>query len=440
MSKVGIDDATAAGASIDDLPRIIYTPELAPDALHGLAGEIVRAIAPYSEAADVATLIHLLIGVGNLIGPDVFARVQEDEHPARLFAVLVGPTSKGRKGTSWSTPKRMLTAVDEAYAARIRSGLSSGEGLISHVRDAIEKIQPVKEKDGRVVRYERVMVDEGEADKRLLIIEPELASVLRRMNGEANSLSAVLRDAWDSGTLATLTKNSPLRATRAHVSLIAHVTREELVMQLTETERANGFANRFLFVAVQRSKCLPDGGSVPPEVLVPLIEALHAVVSWARAERWEVCRDEEARAIWAEVYPSLSEGQPGLLGAITSRAEAQVLRLSVLYAVLDRSPVIRPVHLRAALAVWDYAEISARRIFGGDRLGISTADTILEALRTGRALTRAEINGLFHGNKLTAEIGVALHVLLERGKVRRSTRPAEGGRGRAAEIWEAISR
>lgn len=49
-------------------------------------------------------------------------------------------------------------------------------------------------KDGRPV-----LEDEGEADKRLLVIEPEFATVLRRMQGETNSLSAVLREAWETG-------------------------------------------------------------------------------------------------------------------------------------------------------------------------------------------------------------------------------------------------
>mgnify|MGYP003693804521 CR=1 FL=1 len=89
---------------------------------------------------------------------------------------------------------------------------------------------------------ERVLEDEGEADKRLLVIEPELATVLRRMQGETNTLSPVIREAWESGNLSTLTKNTPLKATGAHVkSIIAHSTREELVTSLTETDRgANG--------------------------------------------------------------------------------------------------------------------------------------------------------------------------------------------------------
>jgi hypothetical protein len=59
-------------------------PRLAPKALHGLAGRLVEAIDPYTEADPAATLAHTLAAVGNLIGPGPHARVQHDRHPCRL--------------------------------------------------------------------------------------------------------------------------------------------------------------------------------------------------------------------------------------------------------------------------------------------------------------------------------------------------------------------
>ena len=47
--------------------------------------------------------------------------------------------------------------------------------------------------------------------------------------------------------------------------------------------------------------------------------------------------DDSARELWMRVYPQLSEGEPGMLGAMTSRAEAHVLRLACIYALSDRS-------------------------------------------------------------------------------------------------------
>ena len=90
---------------------------------------------------------------------------------------------------------------------------------------------------------------------------------------------------------------------------------------------------------------------------------LTMALSQARA-RGAVTMNRAARDMWASVYPRLSEGLPGLLGAVTARAEAQCIRLALLYALLDGAPQIDDEHLRAALAVWDRSLASAMFIFG----------------------------------------------------------------------------
>ncbi len=87
----------------------------------------------------------------------------------------------------------------------------------------------------------------------------------------------------------------------------------------------------------------------------------------------------EAASVWGAVYHHLSAERPGLLGAILGRAEAQTLRLAVIYAALDNSQHIDVAHLHAALAVWQYCEDSAAQIFG-EALGDEVADTILASL------------------------------------------------------------
>jgi hypothetical protein len=313
----------------------------------------------------------------------------------------------------------------------VTTGLSSGEGLVYHLRDARRESLPVRER-GRVVGHEDVEVDAGEPDKRLLVIEPELAVVLRVIAREANILSGLIRQAWDAGDLGTLTKHSPLRATGAHVTLIGHITQEEVRRYLTETERANGFANRFLWLLVRRSKALPDGAPVPEAVLAPLVDELRQVVAFSKTVG-ELVRDEDARTLWGEVYPALSEGEPGMVGAILNRAEAQVLRLSTLYAVLDRSADIRVPHLRAALALWDYAEQSARRIFGR-RLGVPLADIVLEALRARGPLTTTAISGLFGRHRSAEDLHQALDLLRDLGLV---ASRVEATGGRSATLWAA---
>jgi hypothetical protein len=409
-------------------------PLMPEAAYYGLAGDIVRTIDPYTEADPVAVLLNVLTAFGNCINASAHARVQHAQHPARLFVAQVGNSSKGRKGTGWSTPRYLLSLIDPDWTEnRIKSGLSSGEGLIYNVRDPLYKEEPIKEK-GRVVDYQEVKVDSGESDKRLLIVEEEFASALTVMDRDGNTLSAVIRQAWDGGKLSPLTKNSPIRATNAHISIIGHITKNELLARLDDTSKANGFANRFLWILVKRSKELPDGEPVPDEELQPLAEKLRRAVDFARPVS-EVKRDEGARELWRTVYHNLSMDKPGLFGAVTARAEAQVLRLSVLYALLDCSDVVRVEHLEAALAVWEYAERSARLIFG-ERIGDPTADRILEALRkTPDGMTDNDIYELFDHHKSADERARALTLLQECG---RATPTVERTGGRPRTVWKAL--
>ena len=115
------------------------------------------------------------------------------------------------------------------------------------------------------------------------------------------------------------------------------------------------------------------------EGLNRVVTRLHRAIEFASAVG-RMTLDKAARALWQQVYQRLSEGRAGLFGAITARAEAQVLRLAIIYSLLDLSDTVRVEHLRAALAMWDYCDRSARWIFHtvtGDR----DADKILPALQ-----------------------------------------------------------
>src|SRR5262245_15276704 len=367
-----------------------------------------------------------------MIGRSAHFTVEGDKHFGNEFVVLVGRSSKGRKGTSWGQIFSLLRGAEEEWATRVRTGLSSAEGLVWNVRDAITSRQPVKEK-GRVTGYEEVEADPGVTDKRLLIYEPEFANVLKQTERQGNTLSAMLRQAWDSGDLGTLTKNSPARATSAHVSLIGHITADELRRYLTATEQANGFANRHLWVCVKRSKELPEGGAPDQKILDGLKQRLVRVRQFA-PNLIAVRRDDAAREIWRGVYSDLSAERPGLTGALLARAEAHVLRLSMLFAVLDCSPLIRPEHLLAAIAVWDYAEASARYVFG-DSLGDPVADELLRLLRASKdGMSRTQIRDHFGRHQSADRIGQALALLLE-NKLARCESKETGGR--PAEWWLA---
>ena len=126
-------------------------------------------------------------------------------------------------------------------------------------------------------------------------------------------------------------------------------------------------------------------------------------------------RDAAARDLWQDRYPALSQLRPGLRGAATSRAEAQVLRLSAIYAALDSTSVIGLPHLQAALAVWDYCYSSASLLFGMST-GDPIADRIREAIEASNdGLSKYQIRRLFHGHVEGSRIDAALEKLVALG-------------------------
>lgn len=363
-------------------------PEIAKEAFYGLAGDFTEAVAPYSEADRVGILLHTLIMSGCYIGPNPHALVEHQPHPARLNFLQVGKTSSARKGTASSHPKYVFSHLDGPWVkTRMKSGLSTGEGLAYLVRDPQEEEVPLKEKGRHTGEFETVKTDMGEKDKRLLIIESEFASALKVMDREGNTLSPRLRDAWDHGNLPTLTKTDRTSATGAHICVIGHITINELHRYLTVTERGNGFANRFLFALTKRSQFIPSGKGAPLDLLESYFTPFLRILRIAQT-RNVLCRDAECEELWASIYPDLEEEVPGLTGSILGRGAAQVLRLSLHYSLLDpleadrEDPAIRTPHLLAATAVWDYCKASVFHIFG-EAIGDPVADRLLRAIRMG---------------------------------------------------------
>ena len=174
-------------------------PVLAAEAFHGLAGEIVKAHEPHTEADPAAILFQLLttFGCAATTGPHFLQ--EATKHQARLFVAIVGKSAKARKGTSWSIVRSLFERADLEFSKRIVSGASSGEGIIHHVRDGSE----VEDSKGKI------RSDPGVTDKRMLLFEGEFAQLLRVTVREGNTVSPVIRNAWDGGRLQTLTKNSP---------------------------------------------------------------------------------------------------------------------------------------------------------------------------------------------------------------------------------------
>lgn len=422
------DDRQPLGAPVQQWPR-----PLSDAAFIGIGGDAVRMIEPETESDPAALLVQFLAFYGAVAGRCARWQVESTDHHTNLFCAIVGDTSVGRKGTGWDRVRACFTGIDPDFDKdHIRSGLISGEGVVWHVRDPIIESVPQKDK-GKVAGFEQMETDPGIADKRLLVIESEFARVLASVERQGNTLSPTLRDAWDGKPLATMTKNRPTKCMEPHISVVAHITADELQRMLSDTSVANGFLNRFLLVGSRRSKILPFGGR--PLDFGDIRLRLHLALEFARgADQVEL--HEEARPLWVDAYTRMTCGGAGMFGAVVARGPAHVMRLAMLYSLLDQTDVIRHRHLAAALEVWRYCSETAAFLFG-DSLGDPLADQILAELRAASGgLTRTAIfRDVFQKHKTAAAISVALSRLAKLGKIRSEVTE---GAGRPVERWFAV--
>lgn len=395
-------------------------PASIPDMYPGILRELIDVLGLHTEASPVAIAAQFLVAFGNAVGRKPHFYIGETRHGLNENLLVVGQTSRSRKGDSRACALRAIEDADPEWTVNIASGLSTGEGLIHAVRDPVEKL----DKEG-----EPVMVDEGIADKRLLVIETEFANPLKQFRRDTNILSCVIRDAWDAKkVLRTMTKTSPTRATEAHISIIGHATPADLTEYLADVEAANGLGNRFLIVLVDRVRYLADPGRADRNHVDQLSDRIRKRLDHARSVE-TLHRTPRAREAWCSIYRDLSADIPGLVGSMLARSEAHVARLSALFAVLEGADHIDLPHLKAALAWWDYVEASTRVIFAG-RTGNDQADRIRTDMMPGQSLTATEIRDqLFGGHITAAKLTAAIELLTAMGEITVEKQPT-GGRSR----------
>lgn len=325
---------------------------------HGVIGDLLNRVEEETEADPVAIATTFLVALGSVVGRGPHFMVGAKAHHANLFATIVGGTGEGRKGTSMSIVRAIMRGIDQKWASDCHtSALSSGEGLIDLVRDEVWKPQ-LDKKTGAI---EMVLAEPGVTDKRLLCEIEEMAAAMRAGKSDRSILFPVLRDAWDGNDLRNPTKNSPRRATEPHVSAVFHVTPEELLKLQTDCDIFGGTWNRLIWIAAKRARYCPHGGDF--DDLRDLQDRVRSVVTHG-SNVGRMRRTESADRLWeAEYYRRAEARMGGVVGAILGRADAQLVRLSMLAALCRCEAWVDEVDLAAALDLWRYCEASVRLFF-----------------------------------------------------------------------------
>ena len=378
-------------------------PPIRVEAYHGIIGDYVSTIAPTTESDPVAVLVQCLSWAGCRLGRSVYLRHGTTQHYPMVWPLIIGKTSVARKGTSEADSINPLTAIDGI--PRRRNGMTSGEGVIDAF---LPSGGP----------------DEPPPDPRMLVVESEWESVLARCRREGNTLSAVLRDAYDHRPLATMNAGGGGRlADQYSLAVIGHITPRAFREGMTSKDLSNGFLNRFLVLLVHRPHMVPWPGVASGEA-ERLIDDI--VVRAKTAATGEMELSEEARGTYIDWYKRREANAEDLherVAMATARGVPNLLRISMVFAALDGGLVIDTSHLEAAMAIVDNSHASAHRLLAPGRTGLDAQ--ILDKLKNGQ-LSRTQLSNAFHRHVTAEQLDEAIAPLMDAGLMERATEPTAG--------------
>ena len=415
-------DGTSTDAPVRYVP--VPTP---PDALlFGTFGEWTRQATVRGEASPHAVFVSMMVYGGVCFGRKARLWIGDHRHYPVLYALHIGRSGRGRKGTAMAPTKRLHAALSVESEHPVYEGLqvaplhhdggvSSREGLAYTLRDRVTKL----DEDGT-----EVVVDDGVADKRLFLIEEEFGNVLGQSGRDGNTLSEALRTCWDGGDLKPMTKNNRTYASDPHVGLVGHITPHELLTMLKDKQVNNGFLNRFfIFFAERRG---PD--PLPPPTPQDQIDgwARHLASAIAHIpDDAEVELDPEALSLYTSTYCGewFDAGNDDLTAVLMERAPAMALRIAMILTLVEKSLVINADTMRCAIGwcrywresveyVWrDHADRIAKEIEREE--AESNGQKILAYLqRKGKPVNRSTLrNECFRGHLTAAKLDTALEHL-----------------------------
>jgi hypothetical protein len=407
----GVDEARRAAeeaAAAAALP--VPLPASDPGMFRGVLGQIAEAADPGTEADKVGVYASLLSAASALIGNDPHVRIGNTRHPLLVWTLLIGRTSTGRKGEATGTALRVVRKAVTEVREIEESGLSSGEGLIERIRDTMDA------EDGG-----------GTMDKRLLVIETEMAMVMAACAREGTKLPGILRQAWEGDRLSILNRVKTV-ASYSHIAIIGHITPREFRGRLRESDLAGGTWNRYLPLYVERRKLLPLPAGLDEQELATLTKEFGEAIHRAQGCSL-ITLTPEAASLWRDqLYREFTDFDEDTAAAdFVQRAAPYCRRLAALHAALDGRGKADAEDLAAAAHLIRYSIASARYV-----LDPAPRDVNLDKLRravdeAGMAgLSREEAVKLFSGHLTKSDMDELISRLTADGSYAAESLPTGG--------------
>lgn len=395
----------------DDNP--LFRPPSAPETperLYGWPlGQTVKVFMKYTEAHPMAVYLSLLSLLGIHLANGPYMLVSNERVNTNLYTLIVGDSSVGKKGTSWSNAMLLCSKTPlESYVIR---SVDSGEGLIRLLDNENPRENP----------------------KKNLVYLDEFGALLRKSKNESSTLLTNLRTAWASAPLENRTKSSDsIRADNYRLGIVGHITPGELSRLITRDDIDGGTLNRFMVCHSHYSKLLPDGGNLPHDLREQLTTQVLQVVELAQKVK-RVKRDEEANKLWNDIYLAhhQNDDRSEVVKAATDRSLPQQVRLQVLLTALNGSDVVTADTVQAAYEIVSYSEQTNKWLFDGPAENAATMEqkALYDFIKAAGVdgVSRNDIRrDLYQNHKSGPAVDPVINALIKRGLIKTSITPTKG--------------
>lgn len=340
-------------------PKLIVEPSIQEECFFGVAGLLANESAPQVGVSREAVLFQLLIFIGNMCEHKFHFNLGGSKLYLNDYLLIVGETSKAKKGTSLKTVKYFIEKINEEYYKTcIRTGVNSGEGLVNAVRDRVISLE--EKKNGEI---KETVLDEGGKSKTALFIEPEFSRLMKSGKRDGNTSTEILRQAWDGDYLEVVVKKDSCSSSDHHISMIGHITQNEFEFLNSNVDSTNGYLNRFLFCRIFNGSPVPLPKSFD-SLSFSFMPRLFSVIAFIRNTGTEELKlEESAISFWEEIYSDFFYSPDDGFSELMARTPTHILKVAMIFSVLDCSYCISKDHLISAKAIVDYSNDSIRFIF-----------------------------------------------------------------------------
>lgn len=347
--------------SVEKYPiKIISTSlNVSRDAFHGIAGQLATEVSEISGVSKEALLFQFLICFGIICEQKFYFPLGSKKISTANYLLILGSTGSSRKGTSFDNVKWFFDKYYVDFSTmKLKTGVNSGEGLINCIRDKVT----IKELDKNGVEKE-IITDQGALSKIVLFLETEFARLLKAGRREGSTVTEIFRNAWDQMPLEINTSQRQIRASEYAISLIAHITPKEFKTLINETDSSNGYLNRFLFCLIGSASPRPFPSAFE-DANFNFIQKFQEVIKYIETTEYQkVILSDDAKILYEEYYTEFHYRNEDAFSELVTRAISHLIKLALIYAILDKSNKILPIHLKAAKAIIDHSESSIKSIF-----------------------------------------------------------------------------